>query len=226
MLFENKPVPLQSLLALGLSTGKLTLAELEASHQNDRNYLGWLQTRLAGIPLDPSHPENRFTCRTGVEGYYYASVDSPEQLAAEIMLLGKNIWSGINILHKGSYQKRRSLRNTIMGIECDLDSAVEWSTIFAATLARLRAKLLYNPEAQRFQAANKQRTESLPMIEYAANEGETQLVQTYKLPIKNLNTTVISGIAKTEEELLYWETVQNLGVFGHPIPRQLFKELY
>ena len=225
VLFQDKSVPLQDLLKLGQQTGKLTSAEL-SSHGKDKAYYGWQQVRLAGIPLDLARPKDLYTCKTGLEGYFFGEVHSQEQLAAEIMAIGKDIWSGINLTHRGLHQKKRGLRRTILGEECTLESALEWSTILGATLGRLRAKLLYNPAAAKFQFDVKQTVDGLPKIQYGTQDRASKLVQTYQLPIKDANAKIIPSPAATEEEMLHWETVQNLGLFGHPLVRALLGEIH
>lgn len=225
VLIDKTDVPLKDLLKIGLQTGKLDKAEL-VSHSMDPAYFGWQRVRLAGIPLDLRSPGQLVTCKTGLEGYFVGEVRSTEELATKLLQIGEDIWRGIRLMHKFSPQKRKRLEQAILGTGFSLESAVEWSTILGATLGRLRAKLLYNPDAQKFQSDTKQAVGGLPKIEYGVTQRDSGIVQVYKLPIKNADPLILSDFHSTDEQSLYWQTVQNLGLFGHPLVRALLRELY
>lgn len=225
ILIANKDVPLSKLVKTGLSVGKLSVAE-QKSHGMDEAYFRWQAIRLAGVPLNGKKNETRVTCRTGLEGYFVGSVESPEKLATELLEIGEQIWKGIKLLHKLNYSKRKRLEETILGKGYSSDAAFEWAAILGATIARLRAKLLYNKVGQEFQFSTRQEINGLPKIIYRVNELDSGLVQAYKLPIADKQTIVIDSFGSGDEQKLYWETVQNIGIFGHPLVRALLREMY
>jgi len=222
VLITNQQLPLWPLIQYGLDSEKLLTAE-QKSHSMDKAFLRWQRVRLAGVPINGNN-SSLVTCQTGLEGYL--DVKSAEQLASQILSIGENIWSNIGRAHKNSYKSRNMLEKTILGDGYSLQAAVEWSNILGALLARMRCQIYNNDQAKRFQEFVRREIEGLPHIKYGIDHNRATLLQEYKLPVRGLTTHKVEGVATTDEQQLYWMTMQNLGMFGHPLVRSLLKELY
>lgn len=221
ILFEDKEIPLPRLISHALANkGELIVKAKEY----EQAYLRWQQVRYGGIPLDPRKPNERFTCGTGFEAYFYGEVKTQEDLLWAVLGVGKQVCEYINIPRKFSDLQKDKLFKVLGGKSYDKEPILYWHTMFGNILARMRAKLLINKQAQKFQANT--RANCGRYIDFHFNEFSGACTQSYILPIKNISTTNISFTPNNEEEKRWYEVVQNIGIFGNPLVRAAIKSKY
>ena len=184
------------------------------SHSHDPAYLGWQRVRKGLNPCG--------NFQTGFEGYLVGAADSPGAVRELLLATGIDIWNGIRLEHKHSFQRRNKLEKVIRGESSDPAAIAEWSAILGATLARQRARLLLNPQAKQFQSEVKQQVATLPKIQYVLEAGE--LRQKYMLPALQpcLSTPLTDGYLTDQEELAA-VIMQEIGKFGHPLVRSALR---
>lgn len=183
---------------------------VEQSHKIDQSFLGWEVNRKGNTPVG-FHG-------TGYEGFFVGRDVSQDEVHAQLLEMGIDIWRGIRLQHRHSYGRRLELEKVIRG-ESHASSAVEeWMAIFGASLARQRAQILTNKAAQEYRSQTKSRVSTLPKITYVLDP-QGQVQQEYYVPAQPVSD--VGGLFQglRDEEELALTTMQNIGKFGHPLVR-------
>ncbi|MBP7842402.1 hypothetical protein KA017_00160 [Candidatus Woesebacteria bacterium] len=218
-------LPYEPLIRLAVQMGHIRSAE-QKSHKIDPAYFGWEFARRNGVPLDERQKGSKVTYKTGFERYFIGTAHTSEELLAELLKVGEDVWNGMKLLHRMNPMRLQELKKTILSDEVyTISTVVEWSGALGAQLGRLRMNLLRNPAAQSFQLDTRQAVAGLPKIEYTLGQSGP-VEQSFQLPVLSDALAVLTYNGLTEQQKLYWEIVSNLGKFGHPLVRTAIEELY
>jgi hypothetical protein len=120
------------------------------------------------------------------------------------------------------YDFRSRLMKTLTREAADPTAIHIWSSYFGAELGRLRAQILYEPEAQEFQRQTYKVISMLPPMTY--HQSDHDVTQTYCLttlytpPVAKL-TVVPEMLRPCQQDA--WMVARNIGIFGHPLVRKL-----
>ena len=182
--------------------------------QMEKSYLAWETVRKRSNPY--------FEIGTGFEGYFVGRCTIPEAALNAILDINQNILDAIARLYRLEYGTRSRLMKTLTRENSDTKGIHIWSAYLGAELARLRAQILVDPEAQEFQRQTYKIISMLPPIMY--QESGCVVTQTYdvgSLPTPQLAKLLVTPHMLKPNQQDAWLVAENIGVFGHPLVRKL-----
>jgi hypothetical protein len=186
---------------------------VESSRRYERSYLAWEAVRKVRNPF--------FTDGTGFEGYYVGQCLSAEEIAEQLLAIGRYMLISNYRLYRFNHLFRARLMKTLFAAANDPQAIEVWAAQFGAALGRLRCSLLTNIQTRSFQTQTYDSTRSLPAMCYAQEAHAIQ--QKYVLPCRgsglapywNMN---LQAFMKPGDADAYF-VVQTVGKFGHPLVR-------
>lgn len=185
-------------------------------HHNsvEKAYLAWETVRKESNPY--------FEQGTGFEGYFVGRCDDPEAALAAILDINQRILEAIARLYRFEFGFRSRLFRTLLRERCDAAALHLWSDYFGAELARLRAQILTEPEAQEFQRQTYRIVSMLPPMIY--HERVNDVTQTYAIgafPTPQYTRLDINFATLKPRQQDAWLVARNIGAFGHPLVRRM-----
>lgn len=208
-------VPFQPLYEMAQKVDHVPLEKmLNHSRKMKDPFLSWECIRKFGVPLG----NQRVTLSTGFEGYLVGQVNSAEEMIQDLAQTGVEIWRIALIRYKNQWKRKKQLREMITGESFSSWAAREWSVIFEAQLARRRASILKNKEAQAFRAENKKKVLGLSGVTYTVSDSGL-ITQKYELTSPRDQVVRPSLSHLSDEEMFGLLIMQEIGKFGHPLVR-------
>jgi hypothetical protein len=190
---------------------------VKRSRQFERAYLAWETVRNIRNPF--------FDGGTGFEGYFIGFCTSPEQMLDKLLEIGRDLLERNERLYRHNYAFRSKLLKTLVG-ECNDPQAIDtWSTLFGATLGKLRCNLALHPEANRFQMETYQSILRLPLMRY--QRLDHRIEQKYVVAVsgpEHSSKPIINLHALNPSDYDAGLVVTLIGRFGHPLIRQYLHE--
>jgi hypothetical protein len=211
---ESK-VPYSTTIYEWLQLRSISLTKfVESSRKYERAYLAWEAVRKVRNPF--------FVDGTGFEGYFVGQCLSPEEIAEQLIKIGRHMLMSNYRLYKFNPLFRSRLLKTLFAEKTDPPAMEVLAAQFGAALGRLRCNLLTNIHTRYFQAETYQNTSSLPIIRYT--QGDFSIEQEYALPCAGLHTTPHWNLS-LEASLKPCDAdaclvIKSIGKFGHPLIRE------
>lgn len=189
---------------------------LQQHNPVERNYLAWETVRKEVNPF--------FMNGTGFEGYLVGRCPSSEAALEQVLMINQSILNAIARLYRFEYGFRNKLMKTLTKEKGDPEIIHIWSAYLGAELAKLRAQILNNAEAERFRTQTYKIVEHLPPMIYH-QDGE-DITQTYAIGSEenahNSKLFVTLPMLKPSQQDA-WLVAENIGEFGHPLVRQVLE---
>lgn len=212
---ENE-VPFGQILYGWLYLKDLQLDDVVQHDRVERNYLAWETVRKQTNPfLEPG---------TGFEGYLIGRCSNPEAALDVILTTCQHILDAIRRMYRFEYGFRSQLMKTLTRENSHSALIHLWAEYLGAELGRLRAQMLNNEEAQRFQSGTYRIVETLPPIVY--RQEADQVTQTYAVGSsgsqRSDRLTITLPMLKPSQQDA-WLVAENIGQFGHPLLRRLLE---
>jgi hypothetical protein len=180
----------------------------------ETHYLAWETVRKQINPF--------FETGTGFEGYLVSRCANPEAALETVLDISQQILDSLDrqYLFESSFRSR--LMKTLVRDTEDLEAIQIWSTCLGAELARLRAQILVDEQAQAFREQTYKMVKTLPPIMY--KEVDDDITQTYTVASENVGSTsklfvTLQMLKPSQQDA--WLVAKNIGQFGHPLVRQL-----
>lgn len=212
---ENE-VPFGQTLYGWLYLRNLHLDDVVQHDRVERHYLAWETVRKQTNPF--------FEVGTGFEGYLIGRCTNPEAALDVILATSQHILDAIRRMYRFEYGFRSRLMKTLTRESSNAAFIHLWAEYLGAELGRLRAQILKNEEAQRFQSGTYRIVETLPPIVY--RQEEDQVSQTYAVGssgIQRMDRLIITLPMLKPGQQDAWLVAENIGQFGHPLLRRLLE---
>lgn len=194
----------------------LQLDDVVQHDRVERNYLAWETVRKQTNPF--------LETGTGFEGYLIGRCTTPEAALDVILATCQHILDAIRRMYRFEYGFRSLLMQTLLRENSHSALIHIWAEYLGAELGRMRAQILNNEEAQRFQSSTYRIVETLPPIVY--RQVDDQVTQTYAVGSnghqRSDRLSITLPMLKPSQQDA-WLVAENIGQFGHPLLRSLLE---
>lgn len=211
-------VPFGHALHVRLVLSNLDLKKVAAHDQMEQHYLAWETVRKQVNPF--------FFQGTGFEGYLLGRCDNPQQALETVLAINQHILDSIARFYRFEYNFRSKLMKTLTREYYDPKFIHIWSAYLGAELARLRAQMVGNHEAESFQARTYNLIRVLPPMIYRHTSGD--VLQSYAVGSAEAEsdgklTVSLRTLNPSQQDA--WLVAENIGEFGHPLVRKLLDQV-